>query len=110
MTKLKIWIDFAAIGLLIIVLGMLVYTIFMVKSDGGECIKSPLVYGIKQLEEENPRAIGATATVHFDNPQYRSLIVSSKGIRYAEGINKEQEIEINYSDLADFNYSKYVKS
>ena len=99
--------NLVAIVLLIIVLGILIYTLSMVKSDGGQCLRSPIQYGLKMLEKDNPNAHGATAAVSFGNPRYRTLIFNINNITYGRGLGEDVKF-VDFEDMGRINLSQYI--
>lgn len=78
--KLRRFIDYIIMFLLIVVVVLLIQNVKIIKSDGGQCLVKPLNYGVKQLNSNNPTNF--TCFCSAQDTRYATLQVTGDSITH----------------------------
>ena len=78
---------------------LVVVDMYRLKSATAECVKNPLVYGVKQLEEVNNAEAQCSCSL-MGRKNYQPITVTSKGIAQTQGMS-------NSNPLGEMNLSIY---
>ncbi len=70
--------DLALMGLFLLMIIILTYVVFQIKTKGVECTANPLVYGVKQMENQYNSEFFCTCTLA--DPKYTSSTLTNQGL------------------------------
>jgi hypothetical protein len=74
-TKTLSWLAFCVMAMGLV---LMIYFFITSKSEANQCLTSPMVYGIKQIEQANEAQFMCTCTL--DKPNSPTVYLSDKGI------------------------------
>jgi len=94
-------IDIAILVSIFALLGVMIYFIIVITSEGTQCYASPLLYATKHYEEAVQSPL--TCTCSFANPRYAPFIVSKEGFAPIE-------VESNKRTFPSLNFTLFNKS
>jgi len=90
------WWDFVTTVLLFFCIILLVRNVSLLKTDGGQCLENPLVYGSEQLKMRNNAEFNCVCTV--DKPNSPLIIFNSEGM-VVEFQSKEQTDVFDWGNI-----------
>jgi len=70
--------DLTLMGVFLIMIILLAYVLFQIKTTGVECVGDPLVYGVNQLEKKYDSEFSCTCSLA--NPKYTPSTLTNKGL------------------------------